>query len=146
MLSVIDPAADAVWASVSIVIDEKGTLERAPKTDEEWNAVRGHLIQVVEASNLIQMPGRPMARPGAKPTFPGVELEFDEIEKLVDDDRAGWIKHSLALHDTSMAALKVVEAKDAEGLRDAGEKMYGACEACHEKYWFPPRPMRTTTQ
>jgi hypothetical protein len=146
MLSVIDPAADAVWASVSVVIDEQGTLERAPKSDEEWATVRGHLIQIVEASNLIQMPGRPMARPGAKPGFPGIELEFPEIEKLINDNRADWIKHALALHDTSTAALKVVEAKDAEGLRDAGEKMYGSCETCHKKYWFPPRPMQTNTQ
>jgi hypothetical protein len=145
MASVIDPAADAVWGSVSIVIDEKGTLEKAPRNDEEWSAVRGHLIQLVEAANLIQIPGRPMAKPGAKPLYPAVELEFDEIEKLIEQDRAGWNALALGLHETSTAALKVVEAKDAEGLRDAGEKIYLSCDACHEKYWFPPRPARPST-
>lgn len=143
MAVIIDPSADEVWGAVSVVIDEKGTLEKAPKNDEEWAAVRGHLIRIVEASNLLQMPGRPMARPGAKPNFPGIELDFPEIEKLIADNRGAWNSLAQGLHATSTAALKMAEARDVEGLRDTSEKMYGACESCHLKYWYPPRPMQT---
>lgn len=146
MALVMAPSADAVWQSVSVIIDSSGTLEKAPKTDAEWAAVRGHLIQVIESANLIQMPGRPMAAPGARPAFPGVELGFDEIDRMIKADPDAWYAGAAALHDAATTALKVVDARDAEGLRDAGEKMYGACESCHLKYWYPPRPMRTTPQ
>jgi hypothetical protein len=73
-----------------------------------------------------------------------VELPFEEIDRMINDDRAAWNALAQGLHDTATAALEVIEARDAEGLRDAGEKMYGACEACHLKYWYPPRPMGAT--
>lgn len=139
MAHVVDPTADALWASVSVVTDARGTLEKAPRTDEEWAAVRGYAIQLVEASNLLQMPGRPMARPGEKPHYPGIELEFDEIGGLIDADRTAWSNLAHSLHDKSTAVLKVIDVRDAEGLRDAGEALYEACESCHKKYWFPPR-------
>ena len=34
-------------------------------------------------------------------------------------------------------ALKAIEAKDAQGLWDAGGKIDMACENCHLKYWYP---------
>ena len=141
MAVIIDPSADRLWGSVAVIIDSDGTLEKTPKTDEEWAVVRGDVVTLVEASNLIQMPGRPIAGPGAKPFYPSVELEFEEIDRLINEDWAAWNELALALHDTSTAALKVIEARDAEGLRDAGVQIYGACESCHLKYWYPPRPM-----
>lgn len=139
MNSIVDPNADALWASVAVIVDSGGTLEKAPKTDAEWAAVRGNVITLVEAANLIQMPGRPLARPGAKPRFPGIELEFDEIETLVSRDRAAWSALADGLHDASTAALKVIDGRDPEGLLDAGVEIHAACEACHLKYWYPPR-------
>ena len=142
MVHVLEPPADALWASVSVVIDEQGTLENAPQTDEEWAAVRGYAIQLAEASNLLQIPGRAIARPGETPLFPGVDLEFDEIGRLIDANRAAWNEFAHGLHDRSMAAVQVIDAQDAEGLYEAGVVLYEACEACHKTYWFPSGPPR----
>ena len=33
--------------------------------------------------------------------------------------------------------LKAVDAKNVEGIVDAGDKLDKACETCHLKYWYP---------
>ena len=91
----------------------------------------------VEASNLLQVPGRAMARPGEKSVAPGVELEPAEMEVLVNKDREGWNRRARDLHDISVKVLEVVEAKDAEKLFDIGEDLDKACENCHRAYWYP---------
>src|SRR5687768_7771206 len=83
MLHVVDPAGDMVWDSVSTIIDKGGIQETVPKTDEDWNKVRNGVIMLIEASNLLMIPGRAMARPGEKSVAPGVELEPAEMEELV---------------------------------------------------------------
>ena len=138
MTHVIDPPANSLRNSVSVMIDERGTVEKAPQTDEEWAAVRAYAIQLAEASNLLQIPGRAVAGPGEKARAPGAELEVDEIARLIDADRAAWNRLAHGLHDESMAALKAIDAQDANGLRDAGDALDEACESCHRTFWYSP--------
>src|SRR5262245_19502869 len=55
MAHMIDPAADALWGSVSIEQTAKGTVVHQPRTEEEWKTVRGHAIALMEGANLIMM-------------------------------------------------------------------------------------------
>jgi cytochrome c556 len=137
MLHIVDPAGDMVWDSVSTVIDKKGLHETVPTTDEDWNKVRNGVITLIEASNLLMMPGRAMAKPGEKSVAPGVELEPAEMEVLVNKDRAGWNQRARDLHNISVKVLEIVDKKDAEGLFDIGEDLDRACENCHRAYWYP---------
>src|SRR5688572_8488746 len=84
MTDVIDPNADGVWEAVGTIATPEGIEERAPKTDEEWQAVRRHAIALIEAANLLLIPGRPIARAHEKSVAPGVELEPAEIQALLD--------------------------------------------------------------
>ena len=137
MDSIVDPSADFLWDSVATVVTTTGTEERAPRNDEEWTNVRRRAIQLVEATNLLQIPGRHVARPGEKSANPGIELGPEEIEKVINQDRAAWINFAHGLHDAVVPALKAIETKDAQALSDAGEKIDSACENCHLKYWYP---------
>ena len=137
MLHIIDPAGDMVWDSVSTVIDKKGLHETVPTTDEDWFKVRSGVIILIEASNLLMVPGRAMAKPGEKSVAPGVELEPAEMEVLVNKDREGWNQRARDLHNISLKVLEVVEAKDAQKLFDIGEDLDRACENCHRAYWYP---------
>ena len=40
MRDMLDPIADNIFDSVSIVVDRKGTVETAPHTDEDWEKIR----------------------------------------------------------------------------------------------------------
>jgi hypothetical protein len=137
MDSMVDPNADFVWDSVASVVDAKGITEKAPHTDEEWADVRHHTISLLEATNLLVMPGRKVAKPGEKADDPKVELSPDQIQALVDQDRESWMKLAHGLHDAVMVALKAVDAKDTEGLLNSGDGIDKACENCHLKYWYP---------
>jgi len=138
MKSMVDPSADVVWNSVATIQDTSGTDERSPKTDEEWETVRHHALIVAEATNLLIMPGRHMARPGERSGTPEVELHPEEIEALVNQDRGVWIDFAHGLNDQMALALKAIEAKDVKALFDVGEEIDGACERCHRHYWYPP--------
>ena len=137
MDSIVDPSADVLWESVATIVSAAGTEERRPKTDEDWANVRRNAIRLVEGPNLLVMEGRRVALSGQKSENPGIELEPQQMEKLINDDRASFIKLARALQDAGAIALKAIDAKNAEGLLDAGETIDTACENCHLKYWYP---------
>lgn len=137
MLHVVDPAGDMVWDAVSTVVDKKGLHETVPTTDEDWFKVRTGVITLIEASNLLMIPGRAMAKPGEKSIAPGVELEPAEMEVLVNKDREGWNRLAGDLHNISLKVLEIVDKKDAQALFDIGEDLDKACENCHRAYWYP---------
>src|SRR5262249_22134875 len=58
MDSVVDPGADFIWEAVETTVSAKGVEEKRPQTDEDWKEVRRHAIMLLEATNLLQMPGR----------------------------------------------------------------------------------------
>ena len=138
MTSVIDPEADVLWNSVATIVSASGTEERAPRTDEDWATLRRSAIQLVEATNLLRVPGRLVARPGEKSENPRIELQPETIQKMIAEDHAGWSALVDRLHDAAAPALKAIDAKDVKGLFDAGDQIEHACEACHQRYWYPP--------
>ena len=137
MENIVDPSADYIWQSVSTEQTLKGTIERAPHTDEDWTQERSRAIILMEASNLLQMPGRRVAPEGDKSENPGIEETPEAIQELIDKDRASWIKHAHGLYDAAEILLKAAEAKDAAAIENAGEGLDKACENCHQQYWYP---------
>src|SRR5438046_7379881 len=91
MDSMVDPSADVLWESVATIVSAAGVEERQPRTDEEWKNVHRRAIELVEATNLLIMPGRHVAQAGVKSENPGIELGPEEIQKLIDDDRASFV-------------------------------------------------------
>lgn len=141
MAGIIDPAADVVWESVATVVSAEGTEEKVPKTDEEWAEVRRNALMLVEASDLLLTPDRPMAGPGEKSVTPGVELEPEEILANVNKDRESWNRRVKAFHDAGLEVLQAIDAKDAKKLYDLGEDLDTACENCHTTFWYPNQPL-----
>jgi hypothetical protein len=137
MESIVDPNADYLWESVSTTATAKGTIENAPKTDKDWIDERNHAITLMEATNLLQMPGRLVAQPGEKSKHPGIEETPEAIKELMDVDRASWIKYTHDLYDATAVMLKSIDSKDAAGVLNAGEALDKACENCHKHYWYP---------
>jgi hypothetical protein len=137
MNSVIDPSIDMVWNAVASIVDDGRLSERAPATDEDWAEVRRHALIVSEAANLLLMPDRPVAPPGAQSLAPGVELEPEQIRSLIDKNRDGWNVYVLQLQEAMKPALAAIDAKNAQALFDAGDRIDTTCENCHQVFWFP---------
>lgn len=137
MQAVVDTSADVVWLSVTATSTDKGLIETRPKTDEEWEKVRRGALTLAEATNLLKIPGRHVARPGEKSETPGVELEPSEMEELINKDRAAFVQRATALHDAAMLAVHAAEEKNADKVFEVGENIEQACENCHRQYWYP---------
>jgi cytochrome c556 len=148
MDSIVDPGADAIWGAVETVVSAKGVEEKMPRTDEEWKEVRRKAIMLLEATNLLQIPGRHVAKPGEKADDPKVELAPEQIEAMINKDRAQWAKFAQALHEATMLSFKAIEAKNAEELLNTGDRIDTACENCHKQYWYPDEkpPEAASTQ
>jgi hypothetical protein len=138
MDGIVDPSADYLWDSVATIVTKKGIDERRPRTDEDWKNVRRRAIELIEAPNLLMMEGRKVAKPGEKSENPGIELGPEEIQQILDGDRATFVQRAHALQDAGLKALAAIDRKDVDGLSDAGEAIDEACEQCHLKYWYPP--------
>ena len=132
----VDPSADALWDSVMITITAAGEDDRQPRTAEEWQAVRRSAITLIEATNLLVMPGRRVATDDA-PLGPG-ELTPSAIQRRIDANRAEFIGFAQALRGVSLKALAAIDAKNADALLSVGSEIDEACEACHLVYWYPP--------
>lgn len=137
MKAMVEPRAGALWNAVATSVTDKGVETQAPTNDEEWAKLRYEAVTLVEAMNAIQVPGRKVARPGEVTNDAPEQLTADQIEALITQDRAGWAKFARALQDSVMEAVKTIDAKDVEGLSNAGGGIDEACENCHLKYWYP---------
>jgi cytochrome c556 len=137
MQSMVEPRADSLWNAVSTEVTAKGPETKAPKNDEEWAKMRHEAVTLSEAMNAILVPGRKVAKPGEQAKDPKVELTPEQIGMLIQQDRASWTKLAKAMQDSVSVAIKAIDAKDADGLSNAGGGMDTACETCHKKYWYP---------
>ena len=139
MDGIIDPSADVLWDSVAYIATTKGIEDRRPRTDDEWKTVRNSAITLVEAANLLSMPGRRVAPAhGLTDAPPGLgELSHAEIQQRIDSTHEGFTQFARNLQDAGLKALAAITAKDPQGLMDAGGTIDEACEACHVTYWYP---------
>jgi len=148
MNSVIDPNVDVVWNAVKTDIDHGKQIEHAPKSDDDWAAVRHSALTVAEGANLLMMPGRSVAPPGAGSLSPGIELAPDQVRALIDKSPSGWNQFARALQDSLQPAIDAIDKKDSLALFEAGDKIDEVCESCHQVFWYPApaesAPAKTT--
>jgi hypothetical protein len=109
MKGITGPAATVVYNAVGQTMTAKGTEERAPHTDAEWEVVGNAAAALIETGNLLLMGSRAV-------------------------DQGEWLKQSQALIEAGKEALKAVQAKNADGVFAAGEPINETCDSCHHQY------------
>jgi hypothetical protein len=137
MAGMIDPASKVVFKAVSSEIGPNGTVETAPKNEEEWTVVRRNALMMVEGANLLMMPGRHMAPPQFAKLHNDGELSPAEIEIRVAKDRGTWNRLAGEFRQAALVALKAAESKKTQDFSAANEAVDTACETCHLRYWYP---------
>ena len=139
MAGMIDPAADFLWASVSTTVERGKTVEKQPRTDEEWAEVRRQAIVLAEGANLIMMEGRHVVKEGMHLEDHGTpgNLTAEESEQAIAADRGTYIAFAQALRDVGAAMLAAADTRNPQGIIDAGDTMDQVCEGCHLKFWYP---------
>ena len=137
MHAMVEPSAYVLWNAVAEIISVSGTELRAPETDEEWDEVRHGAIALRESTNLMLIEGRSVAYPGETSADPETELEPEQIEALINEDREAWVQRVHDLYDAVETAFAAIDARDGTALMEAGSQIDTACENCHLTYWYP---------
>ena len=109
MKGITGPAATTVFNAVSFTVTSKGTEEKAPHTDDEWEAVGNGAAALIESGNLMLIGSRAV-------------------------DQGDWVTMSQALIDAGTIALRATQAKSADQVMAAGEDVNATCDNCHRKY------------
>lgn len=110
----VDPAAFMYWDNSGTVVDEKGEHSRYPTTDEGWDVLVTGATMLVEAGNLLQMPGR------------------------TREPEAQWNKYAQMLSERALLARAAAEKHDQKAVFDEGGRVYEVCVACHEQFIVQP--------
>ena len=116
MAEVLEPAANVYWEAVGSTTDARGTVEKAPKTDAQWNAVRDAATIVAESGNLLML---------------------DERARNHDE----WMTLARGLIDVGVRARAAAEKHDTKAVFDMGADVYEACVSCHRIYMVGPKAL-----
>jgi len=116
---VVDPAAFAYWAGSGTEETAKGTKDLSPSTDEGWEKLENAAATLIEAGNMLQLPGRE--------------------RHLPDSPDSDWYKHAQNLTQLAVAAKAAAEKHDKAGVFKAGADLYSECTACHSEYVIQPQ-------
>lgn len=109
MAHVVEPTADVIWKSAGWVSDENdGYYELYPTDDAGWENVHNHGAMMVEAGNLMMLPGRAMD--------------------------GAWMTYSEAISTVGSSIMSAADAQNKEDLFQAGAQLYSVCTACHQAY------------
>jgi hypothetical protein len=109
MNGIVQPNALALYNAVGTYITAEGTKDVEPKNDQEWTALGASAAALVESGNLLLLGNR-----------------------LIDE--GDWVKMTRAYMDAAQAALKAADAKDKDGILNAGSTLNETCDTCHAKY------------
>jgi hypothetical protein len=116
---VVDPASFAYWKGSGTEETAEGTKQLAPTTQEGWENLESAAAVLIEAGNLLQLPGRPR-----------------DIPKYAPKDK--WMAYAQQLTAEAVLAKAAAEKKDANGVYVEGAKLYQICTACHKDYIIDP--------
>ena len=111
---VIDPAAFGYWKGSGTEETEAGTKDLSPTTPEGWEALENSAAVLIEAGNMLQLPGRRR------------------------DPEADWNRYAQQLSESAVAAKAAAEKHDKRAVFEEGAKLYQVCTACHAQYVIQP--------
>lgn len=132
----VDPSADAIWDAVGTTTTRDGIVEKRPRSDEDWRALRRHAVVLLEATNLLVIPGRRVAAKEFPSDGPGV-FSSQEIQTELGRRRQEVDGFALGLRATGRRVLAAIDSRDVDALLKEGAVMDNACEACHRSFWYP---------
>ena len=89
----------------------------------KWEAVENSSLALVEAANLLTVPGRKCSN--------GLPVPVTN---------ADWPKLVQGLRNAGMVAYKAAQSKNQDKILDAADVMTTACANCHDKYREKPTP------
>lgn len=132
----VDSSADAIWDAVGTTTTRDGIVEKQPRSDEDWQALHRHAVILLEATNLLVIPGRRVAAKEFPSDGPGV-FSSQQIQTELGRRQQEFDGFAQGLRATGRRVLAAIDSRDVDALLKEGAVMDNACEACHRSFWYP---------
>ncbi|MES2624163.1 MAG: hypothetical protein V4628_02690 [Pseudomonadota bacterium] len=136
MATIVMPSADVLWNAVAVDVTANGTVLTAPETDADWQHIRDSAVALVAVTDKLLNESLPISNAAPVEPPPG-ELGYAQIGNLRKENWQAWTAHVFVLHEVAQSSLKMIDAKDTEGLSEVGGALDEACESCHLQFWYP---------
>ena len=118
---------------------KKGTIEKQPSTDADWDRIRIGAVTWRKASICSRCRGR-SRRLETRTTAPARRprnCRRRRSRPSCEADPVLWNAKIEALRNVGLEVLDIVKRRDVNELWDAAENLDQACENCHLEYWYP---------
>ena len=138
MIDGVNPAALAIWDVGNNAIDEQGQpdvskldvpalarLREAAQTLGTYAELMGE-ARVLKASGPDLVGGR----------LPECIASREQIQAAIDADPAGFRAYSKAMGAEADGILAAIQAGDRASVASRVASFDGACQSCHERYWY----------
>ena len=138
MIDGVNPAALAIWDVGNNAIDEQGQpdvskldvpalarLREAAQTLGTYAELMGE-ARVLKASGPDLVGGR----------LPEGIASREQIQAAIDADPAGFRAYSKAMGAEADGILSAIQAGDRASVASRVASFDGACQSCHERYWY----------
>ena len=138
MIDGVNPAALAIWDVGNGAIDEQGQpdvskldvpalarLREAAQTLGTYAELMGE-ARVLKASGPDLVGGR----------LPEGIASREQIQAAIDADPAGFRAYSKAMGAEADGILAAIQAGDRASVASRVASFDGACQSCHERYWY----------
>jgi len=132
----VDASADAIWDAVGTTTTRDGIVEKQPRSDADWKALRRHAVVLLEATHLLVIPGRRVAAKEFPSDGPGV-FSSQEIQAELGRRQREFAGFAQGLRASGRRVLAAIDSRDVDALLKEGAVMDDACEACHRSFWYP---------
>ena len=138
MIDGVNPAALAIWDVGNSAVDDEG-MPDASKLDAPA------LARLREAAQMLSTYADLMAEApvlkASGPDLVGGRLpegvaSREQIQAAIDADPAGFRAYSRAMGAEAEGILAAIQAGDSATVANRLVSFDGACQSCHERYWY----------
>ena len=128
MKGILFPSSNVIFAAqgdnpadVKPAADPSTATNPLAGTYGKWEAVENSALAIVEAANLLTIPGRKCSN--------GLNVPLQN---------ADWAKFVQGIREAGMTAYKAAQSKNQDNILMASDALATACANCHDKYREKP--------
>jgi len=143
MANTVVPKSTALWETAAKATNDAGDPDGSKMTDAQWTQIAADAQAISDVANKLGNAEtiKVLADPSLKIQDEGPQgASGAQVQAFIDKDPAAFKAFAKALAANSDAFVAAAHAKDAVKLGAASDALDGVCEACHMKFWYPPKP------
>ena len=138
MVEGVNPAALAIWDVGNNAIDDNGMPDPS-QLDPMVLARLREAAQMLD-SYAVLMADAPVLK-AAGPDLVGGRVpegvaSREQIQTAIDANPAGFRAYSRVMGQEAQSIIAAIESGDREAVANRVAGFDGACQACHERYWY----------